>query len=460
MMTLSGSLATQVLGFARNALLAHGLSRGDFGVAAALMVALQMLETSTDLATDRYIVNARNGTVARAIAACHGLMLVRGVVCAAALVCLAGPAATLFGVPHASAAFAVAALVPLLRGFSSLDARRQQRHLDNRGVALLEVIPQAAALACTLPAMWLWPTYEAAVALAICQAVIAMAASHLLARRPYRVRICRADVQDLVRFSGPLWIAGLPLALVVHGERGIVGAAMGMEALAGFAAAAMMVAAVSAVAARLGQALILPALVSARDSVAVTSVRLSLATDLSAIAGSAITAAAMIGGAAVMPLLFGSGYRDMGTVLGWLVLGASIRILQAPVSLLLMAADPTHVFPLAALARAAMLVPLAALAWSGAVLETVAMASALSELMSLAVFAIAARAHPGALRDVAIGCLWLAASVAVAQAFPGSGHMAALAGAVSAGAALSALGGLYLMARYRAMRVTVEPRVA
>ena len=49
----SGFAAAQALSFVRNVLLGHALSRGDFGIAATIALILQLIETLSDLGSDR-----------------------------------------------------------------------------------------------------------------------------------------------------------------------------------------------------------------------------------------------------------------------------------------------------------------------------------------------------------------------------------------------------------------------
>jgi O-antigen/teichoic acid export membrane protein len=237
-----------------------------------------------------------------------------------------------------------------------------------------------------------------------------------MAQHRWRVSADRESLATLARFAAPLWIAGLPLALVLHGERAIVGAAQGAEAIAGFAAAAMVAAALGAIAARIGQALILPAMVEARDTQDEAAHRLELASDLSAVAASGIIAATVVGGAAIMTLLFGWRYGDTGAVLACLVAGAAIKIFQAPVSLASMATGQTRVFVWASVARALALLPLAALATGGASLASVAAASAAAELLSLAMFVHGAPDRRVAVRTAVRGLAAIVACTGTAAA--------------------------------------------
>lgn len=437
-MLLAGATLTQLLGFGRNALLAYGLSRGDFGIAAAILATLQLIETGSEISADRYIMQADERELDRALEACHALLVLRGVVCALLIAALAAPAATLFGAPGATAAFLVAAMVPLIKGFTNLDSKRAQRAFDNRPAILIELVPQALALAAAWPLVVVSGSYEVAVALALLQALAGVVASHILARHRWRATAGREALATLTRFAAPLWIAGLPLALVLHGERAIVGAAQGAEAIAGFTAAAMVAAALGAIAARIGQALILPALVEAREVPVEAARRLAIASDLSAIAAGAIAAAAVVGGTAMMTLLFGWRYADTGAVLACLVAGAAIKIFQAPVSLASMANGRTRVFVTASLARALALLPLAALAAGGASLAWVAAASATAELLSLAMFVHGAPDRQVAVRTAVRGLAAMIACTACAVAVVLSGSSGLGAAVLAAAAALLA----------------------
>ena len=58
-----------------------------------------------------------------------------------------------FAVPGAAPALQAIALVPLAKGFLSLDMRLRQRDLDNRAFVAVEALPQVIALALTVPAL-------------------------------------------------------------------------------------------------------------------------------------------------------------------------------------------------------------------------------------------------------------------------------------------------------------------
>ena len=84
-MLFSGFGAAQMLSFVRNALIGHALAKGDFGIAAAITLVLQMIETLTDLGADRLIMQAPDGDQPRFLGAAHTLLAARGVVLSAIL---------------------------------------------------------------------------------------------------------------------------------------------------------------------------------------------------------------------------------------------------------------------------------------------------------------------------------------------------------------------------------------
>ena len=61
MLLFTGFGAAQALSFVRNALIGHALSKGDFGIAAAITILLQMVETLSDLGSDRMILRIEQG---------------------------------------------------------------------------------------------------------------------------------------------------------------------------------------------------------------------------------------------------------------------------------------------------------------------------------------------------------------------------------------------------------------
>jgi O-antigen/teichoic acid export membrane protein len=379
----SGFALAQVLSFARNALLAQVLSKGDFGIAAAILLLLQTIETLSDLGADRLIVQDRDGDDARFVATAHAALVLRGLVTALVIAACAWPLARFFGVAEAAWGFAAIALSPLIRSFVHLDARRVQRRLDNRPQVLIEVVPQILALALAWPAVTMTGSYAAVIALALAQALAAVAVSHAMAERRYALAFDRAHMRRLLAFGWPIWASAFPLVAVYQGDRMLIGHLAGVEALAAYTVAFMITMVPGLVAGKVGNALMLPLLTGVRDDMQRFNDRFLVMIEATAVAAAAYLAAFVLLGGTIVELAFGKAYAGLGAVVAWLALMWSMRMLQATLGIALMAHGTTRPFLVAGLVRALGL-PLAFGAlYAGFGLEGAAAAGALAELVSL-----------------------------------------------------------------------------
>lgn len=414
----AGFAAAQTCAFLRNAILGHWLSPSDFGIAAAITLMLQMVETLSDLGADRLLVQAPDGDRPRLQATAHATLVARGLLTSLALVLAAGPATYAFGIPEARWAFEAIAFVPAIKGFLHLDARRYQRHLKNRPQVLVEVLPQALALAATAPLLSVAPSYAAVVWLAFAQAAAAVAASHLVAERRYRLALDIADLRRLVAFGWPIWLSAFPLVAVYQGDRMIVGGFIGMEALASYTAAFLITMVPGLLAARVGHALMLPLLSAARARPRLFARRHATLLALTAVVAIAYFGAFATAGGALLPLAFGAHYAGQGAVLTALAAMWAVRMIQAVPGMALMAHGETRPFLWAGLIRAIGL-PLAVLAIdNGWGLVGAAWSAAFAEALSLAyVMVRSARLAPlDARLFTAIGLIGIAAAAAASVA--------------------------------------------
>ena len=379
----SGFAGAQLCSFLRNAILGHVLAKGDFGIAATLTMVLQLIESMTDIGADRLIVQAPDGNTPRFIATAHSVLIGRGALTSLILYMAAGPFCAFLGIAEAQSSFECVALVPFIKGFSHLDARRAQRDLNNRPQTLAEVVPQVVALALTFPALSVLPGYTAVAALAIVQALSALAASHAVAARRYTVACDGPILRQLVAFGWPIWLSAFPLCAVYQGDRLLIGKLYGMEALAGYSVAFLTTMVPGLIAAKVGHALMLPLLASQRDNPAAFANRYESLASATALAAGLYLVAFGVAGGAIVPLAFGAHYAGLGGLTAWLAIMWSLRMLQVVPGMAVMAHGQTRPFLVAGLVRAGAL-PLALyLALNGASVEALAAAGAGGELASL-----------------------------------------------------------------------------
>ena len=101
-------------------ILGHALSPRDFGIAASITLLLQLVETLSDLGHDRLIVQAEDGDSERFLGHdAHHSRCARRPTWRSCLLVLAAPAAQFFAIPEAAGAFALVALVPVIKGFDA-----------------------------------------------------------------------------------------------------------------------------------------------------------------------------------------------------------------------------------------------------------------------------------------------------------------------------------------------------
>jgi O-antigen/teichoic acid export membrane protein len=381
---MSGFAASQMMSFGRNAMLGHMLSKGDFGVAAILTLLLQLLDSLTDLGVDRLIVQARDGVQARFIATNHTALILRGLFIAALLLMGAVPVAAFFAVPDAAASIAALSLVPFIKGFQHLDARRAQRHLDNRPFLWIEVVPQAVALALTWPVVTAIPDFHAVVVLSVAQAVTALLVSHSVARRRYRAAFDPAIFRRLIDFGWPIWLSAFPLIAVYHGDRVVIGHMIGIEALAGYSAAFMVAMVPGLMAAKVGQSLMLPLFATARGDADLLTRRFAAMSEATTIVAAVYLATAMLLGGTLLQIAFGPNYAGLGGVMAWLAAMWAVRMLQAVPGMVLLSVGETRPFLVAGCIRAAALIPAIGVATFGYGLEAIAAAGFAGEVASLA----------------------------------------------------------------------------
>ncbi len=386
----SGFALSQGLSFARNSLIGHGLSKGDFGIAATITLMLQLIDTLSDLGADRLVVQASDGDEPHVVATAHATLAARGLLTGLLLYLSAGPIADFFQIPQTRWAFEFAAIVPLLKGLVHLDPRRATRRLDNRPSLVVEVVPQAAALALTLPLLRYDAGYAAVLWLSLIQAALAVLASHMLAERAYRMQLDRDVLRRLIAFGWPIWASAFPLIAVYQGDRVVIGRLLGMEALAAYSAAFMVTMVPGLIAAKIGGALMLPLLSEAKRTGGSVRDRFALMCDATALAACGYLAAFTIAGAAVLPLAFGRNYEGLGNLVTWLAAMWSLRMMQAVPGMALMAHGATRPLLLAGVLRAAAVLLSAVAAWRGLGLDWIAAAGCLGELASLAYVAWAA----------------------------------------------------------------------
>ena len=338
-LVLSGQVAAQGLGLARNIVLARVLGPADMGVAASIGLLLSFLEALGDAGTDRLLVQADDGDDPRLQAAAHTAAVGRGAGLALLAVALGLPLAGAFEVREQAWGYGLVAAILVVRGFAHLDTRRFQRTFRFAPGARVDVWASALALAAAAP-LALWRRDFSAVLLAmLVQSCAATVLSHVAAERRYALSADGARLRRLAAFGLPLALNGALFFAFLQGDRVLLVLSATKADVGRFGAAFALGVLPTVLLARVTQNLALPFLSAARGP-----------RDLDVRAravGAAVGAAATVFGAGfagfggpVVAWLYGATFRPDTALTVAVAAGAVVRLLrEGPVAAALSRAD-------------------------------------------------------------------------------------------------------------------------
>ncbi len=236
---LSVALIENGAPFIRMLLLSHALSLTELGFVSALAATLNAFEQMTDFALYRYVFSAAREEYQGALAAAHGLAILRGLTVGAALVLASPVLARIFGLEDHVLVFVLLAPVMVLRGFDHLAPRVAER--DYRyGPQLKAVgVSNALGLGVLAAALRIMPSHVAFLLSLYVQVAVQVAIDHMVAGVSYRFAFFTPNFYRAFRFGYPLMINGVGLALSAQGDRFLIGGMLGLPALAVYSVAGL-----------------------------------------------------------------------------------------------------------------------------------------------------------------------------------------------------------------------------
>ncbi len=258
-MTAGNALST-LASFLRNVFIARLVSVEDFGIVVLLALTLSAVETISNIAIDRLLIQAPDGDEPGLQANSHALQSARGVTGGFVVYFCAPWIAVLFKIPDATWAFQTLALVPAIRGFMHLDTVRFQREMLFGPTFWVIVAPQAASLALAIPLVYWLRDYSVIVWAMLAQALAQTAITHFLASRPYRWALEPVTVRRVLAFGWPLLANGLLMFVIFEGDKAVIATAFTPEVVGWYGAALMLTMAPAMFVTSVLQSLMLPPL--------------------------------------------------------------------------------------------------------------------------------------------------------------------------------------------------------
>ena len=410
----AGSLALGKMGgkfFAilRLVILARLLTTEDMGIITLLMMTVALLEMLSQLGADKLLIQAKDGDDPIFQGCVHVTRILRGCFNAVVLLAIAVPTARFFGAPETWFAFALLAVVPLIRGLVHTDALRAQRGMKYGPIVRVDLASSALAALSAAPLALVFGDYRAGLGCIIIKALTYTVSTHVVATRPYRYAWDRAIAGRLFRFGWPMLINSALLYAITHGDKLIIGryystTELGIYGLAiGLAMTARMTVAGAM------NSLFLPVLARSQDEPDRFASRVrALATMLSVI-GAGIAVPMVLAGGPLMALIYGAEYAAAGAFIGWLAVMQSVRLVRTAPSIAAQARADSRMLMYANMVRISSLVPMVLAALNGAPLVVLAQWGCAGEIGAIMTMLLLHRRHYG-LRLACVGMPLLTAS--------------------------------------------------
>jgi O-antigen/teichoic acid export membrane protein len=262
---LAASAVQQVAALLRYVLLARLIGPEQLGLAATLILTASFFDLISDTASDRYLIQDKDGDQETVQNLVQLVLAGRGVMIAAALAISAWPVSIFYKAPALAPALAILGLSPLIAGFIHLDMRRAQRDNDFRAEGVSTMASEVAGLIGTVVAAYLTHSFTAVLYGVILRSVVLVLCSHLFAQRRYRFGYSAVHGPKLARFSAPLMVTGLILFLGGQGDRVLVLRNIGFTALGHYSAVILLIYYPAAALLKYAHAIYLPLIAGARS---------------------------------------------------------------------------------------------------------------------------------------------------------------------------------------------------
>lgn len=220
-----------LLPFVRNVAIAHLMAPREFALSLTLSTIVAIAELTTDIGTSQLALKV-DLSDARGRGTLHTLAILRATAVGAGIALLSRPLACLFGAPEAALAFALAGASLALKGFANLAIKQLGREFRFGAEAGAIIISQSLWTIGAVGLSFVWHDHRAMVAGLLLYAASFVVASNLLSPVRFGFAWNRDRAQEAIQFGRPLIPNGIALAITSLGDRVVVGAYLGLNALA------------------------------------------------------------------------------------------------------------------------------------------------------------------------------------------------------------------------------------
>lgn len=389
----AGEACNHLCAFLRNVIIARMIGQEDFGIAVTFAMTISLLEMVSNLSTENFLIQSKDGDVPECQSTAHTIELLRGLLLAGAMVVGAIPVADLFGASEKVWVYQLLAIIPLVSGLRHLDMIRLQRKMKYGQFVAAECTANVITAVAAWPLCLLIHDYRVMAYLLITKAVIVMAMSHVLAERRYTLALRGSYLGEAWRFGWPLLLNGLLVFVTFQGDRFIIGTGdrffgqshYTLADLAIYSVVFSTAMAPSLIIAGIASRVFLPALSHAREVSADFRRQHMLCAQLLGICGVVMGVPLIVWSEPLLRMLYGDTYAVGGALLAWLAASQAMRVLRVGPTLVALARSDSRSVLIGNIARGTALFGALWAAMNGMSLVMFAVVGLVGEVFALAI---------------------------------------------------------------------------
>lgn len=227
----AANVFSSVASLLRNIVIARIVSVEDFGVSALIALSVSVIEMLSNLGSERFIVQHKNGDSLELQASIHSILLLKGFIGSCVLYILAENVSRYLNAGYAVDAFKLISIIPLIRGFVHVEYARMQRHYSYSSAAYIELSQQLFSLLAIYPLSFIFKNYMIMAWVIVVQSLAFTTASHLVARSHYYLAFKNSYFAEMLEFGWPLIINGLLTFLALQLDKGVIAKYYSVESL-------------------------------------------------------------------------------------------------------------------------------------------------------------------------------------------------------------------------------------
>ena len=208
--------------FARNVIIARLAGAETLGEFIFLILAMRLFIMSTDLATERFLIQTEKSNLYHALATAHFIVRIRSVLLAVLLI--------IMGITNTHnidmLVYVWLAATAIMQGYTHQGYKVQQRQLNYKPAFFVEGLSTFTATIAMILVVGFVPNLMGVCAVLFGQALMRTALSHILSHEYYAVKLDQKTFKSMIKFGLPLLLTGVTMFWSMQGERVILAAMM------------------------------------------------------------------------------------------------------------------------------------------------------------------------------------------------------------------------------------------